>query len=96
MTAVSESLKNSVRDIFSGITSAPYRLGKTAKRRAGHKLQQKDSKKNKQINQSIDSQTEKQDSQNILTKLSKKKAWKQSLTPVPGVELLNKRNTSLI
>ncbi|KAG5959187.1 hypothetical protein E4U57_000845 [Claviceps arundinis] len=52
VTAVAESVKNTVRDIFSGIGSAPYRLGKTAKRRIKHKMKSsKDKKKKKQSNE---------------------------------------------
>jgi hypothetical protein len=32
ITAIAESVKNSTRDVFHGIASAPYRLGRTAKR----------------------------------------------------------------
>ncbi|KAG5973405.1 hypothetical protein E4U55_000573 [Claviceps digitariae] len=37
VTAVAESIKNTVRDVFVGVGSAPYRVGKTAKQRIKHK-----------------------------------------------------------
>ncbi|KAG6042970.1 hypothetical protein E4U17_001158 [Claviceps sp. LM77 group G4] len=47
VTAVAESVKNTLRDICSGIGSAPYRLGKTAKRRIKHKMKSSKDKKKK-------------------------------------------------
>ncbi|KAG5930355.1 hypothetical protein E4U42_001870 [Claviceps africana] len=38
VTAVAESIKNTVRDVFVGVGSAPYRVSKTAKRRVKHKM----------------------------------------------------------
>ncbi|UKZ80113.1 hypothetical protein TrVFT333_007878 [Trichoderma virens FT-333] len=46
ITAIAESLKNSVRDVFQGIASAPYRLGRTTKQR----LRQRSRKKSKEGN----------------------------------------------
>ncbi|GAB0134892.1 hypothetical protein EsDP_00003246 [Epichloe bromicola] len=45
VTAVAESIKNTVRDIFGGIGSAPYRIGKTAKRRIKHRRTKSTEKK---------------------------------------------------
>lgn len=45
ITAVAESVKNSIRDIFGGIGGAPYRIGKTAKRRIQGKIRSKEKKK---------------------------------------------------
>lgn len=86
VTAVAESLMRSLRDIFSGIASAPYRLGKTAKRGVGHKMRQKKNKKINEIDQSNDSRQMEQASQSTSTESSKNKARKRSLTSVPSVE----------
>lgn len=88
VTAVAESLKNSLRDIFGGIGSAPIRLGRTAKRRVRHRIRTKEAEKeNKKKNagtQSTDEQGDEKDSQPTPVKKRKVKARKLSLTPVPG------------
>ncbi|KAG5913175.1 hypothetical protein E4U61_007264 [Claviceps capensis] len=56
VTAVAETVKNTLRDIFSGIGSAPYRLGKTAKRRIKHKMKSSKDKKNKRESDEKESQ----------------------------------------
>ncbi|KAK9435539.1 UDP-glucose,sterol transferase [Metarhizium brunneum] len=83
VTAVAESVKNSLRDVLSGIASAPYRVGKTAKRRIRHKLRQRADRKNKDNRRPSSSNT-------LIEKASvaakkQEKTRKLSLTRVPSV-----------
>ncbi|TWU70539.1 hypothetical protein ED733_000755 [Metarhizium rileyi] len=86
VTAVAESLKNSLRDIFGGIGSAPIRLGRTAKRRVSHRLRTKEVKKSKASDEDTGEQLNGESSQTTPTeeKRDEARSRRPSLTPVPG------------
>ncbi|KAK2603612.1 hypothetical protein QQS21_004193 [Conoideocrella luteorostrata] len=84
VTAVAESLKNTVRDVFSGIGSAPYRLGKTAKRRIKHRMKVKkktsDADKDTLENQAGEKNARTSSATSNKTKLTRQ----TSIVPGPG------------
>ncbi|OAQ59353.1 UDP-glucose,sterol transferase [Pochonia chlamydosporia 170] len=84
VTAVAESLKNSLRDIFGGVASAPIRLGRTAKRRVKHRIRMSEEKRHKTGENSTGKEVDQKSAQAPPTKKRAKKVRKQSLTPVPG------------
>ncbi|KAG5926857.1 hypothetical protein E4U53_002970 [Claviceps sorghi] len=69
VTAMAESIKNTVRDVFVGVGSAPYRVSRTAKRRVTHKM--------KSIRKSMDKHKPDESQANKL-------ARQPSVVPGPG------------
>ncbi|KAG8424921.1 hypothetical protein J3458_001675 [Metarhizium acridum] len=88
VTAVAESVKNSLRDVFSGIAGAPYRVGKTAKRRIRHQLRERRDKKNRDNRLPSSSNTSVEKASVAAKKQNKTR--KLSLTPVPSVRQYGK------
>lgn len=81
ITAVAEALKNSARDICRGIASAPYRLGRTTKRRLRGKSRKRLNEKNA-VETLPDISRDTSESTTASTKKSKY-VRSQSLVPIP-------------
>ncbi|KAG6011869.1 hypothetical protein E4U43_008065 [Claviceps pusilla] len=79
VTAVAESIKNTVRDVFIGLGSAPYRVGKTAKQRIAHRV-----KKPAQSSSHKTTTHEADEEQPQEKKLSRQLSSSSSVVPGPG------------
>ncbi|KAF5128678.1 Sterol 3-beta-glucosyltransferase UGT80B1 [Metarhizium anisopliae] len=86
VTAVAESLKNSLRDIFGGIGSAPVRLGRTANRRVRHRMRTMQDKGSKTGDEPSGDQVDEKAPETTPTTNESQKGRKKSLTPVPGLD----------
>ncbi|KAK8917728.1 Sterol 3-beta-glucosyltransferase UGT80A2 [Metarhizium anisopliae] len=86
VTAVAESLKNSLRDIFGGIGSAPVRLGRTANRRVRHRMRTMQDKGSKTGDEASGDQVDEKAPETTPTTNESQKGRKKSLTPVPGLD----------
>lgn len=86
VTAVAESLKNTIRDFFGGIGGAPYRVCKTAKRRFSHKTREDRATKDKAQSKVQDEGADKSHASQEKSRPPEKKEKPRQPSIVPGFE----------